>query len=279
MDLAKPGYRDDPRMLLRQMSFMAAASPAQDPEAAHKDLVMQREAAYRQLLQRYGPVRRLLLKRLYATSRLFAGTRDTPKHLNLLGQGRVREHALATGAALVASGRLDRPEDVFGLHYADLGPDRVGNPVCLRQRLREHGAFLELLARQVKRFPALVDSRGRILRAPPAATVPGQLRGTGMSAGIVRGRVKCLRTAHEKSLAPGDILVAFTTDPGWTPLFVSAAAIILEIGGVLQHGALVARELNKPCVAGIADVFAHLRDGQFVEVDGAYGIVTILDAA
>ena len=278
MDLANPGYRDDPLVLLRQMSFMAGASPTHDPEAAHKQLATQREEAYLQLLQRFGPVRRLLLKRLYATSSLFAGTRDTPKHLNLLVRQRLRERALATGAALVTSGRLDRPQDIFGLHYADLGPDPAGNFACLRQRLREHSAFLALLMRQVKTFPALIDSRGRILRAPPAPATPGQLRGVGMSAGVVRGRVKCLRTAHEKALEPGDILVAFTTDPGWTPLFVSAAAIVLEIGGVLQHGALVARELNKPCVAGIVDIFAHLHDGQLVEVDGMHGVVSIIDA-
>lgn len=279
MDLANPGYCDDPLVLLRQMSFMAGASPAHDPEAAHRQLAAQREDAYRQLLQRFGPVRRLLLKRLYATSSMFAGTRDTPKHLNLLARQRIREHALATGESLVAQGRLDRPQDIFGLHYADLEPDPAGKSICLRRRRYERGNFLELLTRQVKSFPALIDSRGRILRAPPAAETPGQLRGVGMSAGVVRGRVRCLRTAHEKTLAPGEILVAFTTDPGWTPLFVSAAAIVLEIGGMLQHGALVARELNKPCVAGIADVFALLRDGQLVEVDGAHGIVSIIDAA
>lgn len=279
MDLANPGYRDDPLVLLRQMSFMAGASPAHDPEAAHRQLATQREEAYRQLLERFGPVRRFLLKRLYATSTLFAGARDTPKHFNLLARQRLRERALATGAALVASGRLDRPQDIFGLYYADLAPAPAGNFVCLRQRMHEHGAFLALLKRQVKGFPALIDSRGRILRAPPALATPGQLRGVGMSAGVVRGRVKCLRTAHEKTLVPGEILVAFTTDPGWTPLFVSAAAIVLEVGGVLQHGALVARELNKPCVAGIADVFSHLHDGQLVEVDGANGIVAIIDGA
>lgn len=278
MDLANPSYRDDPLVLLRQMSFMVGVSPEHDPEVAHQRLVAQREEAYRQLLQRFGPIRRLLLKRLYTTSSLFAGARDTPKHLNLLARQRLRDHALAAGAALVAAGRLDRPQDIFGLRYADLNPPAPGESGCLRSRLREHGVFHELLRRQVKNFPSLIDSRGRILRAPPSAGTPGQLRGVGMSAGVVRGHVKCLRTAHEKTLEPGDILVAVTTDPGWTPLFVSAAAIILEVGGVLQHGALVARELNKPCVAGIANVFAHLRDGQFVEVDGANGVVSIIEA-
>lgn len=103
------------------------------------------------------------------------------------------------------------------------------------------------------------------------------MHGTAISPGIARGRVKCLRSAHAQPIAPGDVLVAFTTDPGWTPLFVNAAAIVLEVGGVLQHGALVAREFNKPCVAGISDVFALLLDGQMVEVDGGRGTISILD--
>ncbi|MFN3790693.1 PEP/pyruvate-binding domain-containing protein [Massilia sp.] len=279
MDLAHPSYRDDPAMLLRQMSFMAAAPAGHDPEAAHRQLAGEREAAYRALLARFGPLRRLLLKRLYAMSSLFAGTRDTPKHFNLLARQRLREHVLAKGAELAATGRLDNAQDVFGLAYADLEPEPAGAGACLRARLRERGAFLDLLARQVRTFPALLDSRGRILRAPPCTGAAGQLRGTGLSPGVVRGRVKCLRTAHEKAVAPGDILVAFTTDPGWTPLFISAGAIVLEVGGVLQHGALVARELNKPCVAGIGDVFARLCDGQLVEVDGEHGTVTIVDPA
>jgi pyruvate,water dikinase len=273
MDLANPGYRDDPAMLLRQMSFMAAA--ANDPEAAHRQLAGQREAAYRQLLDRFGPLRRMLLKRLYLVSGLFAGTRDTPKHINLLARQRIREHALAAGARLAAAGRLDQAQDIFGLAYADLA--HLSGGACLRAQVRERGDFLALLARQVRGFPALIDSRGRILRAPPCDGEAGPLRGIGLSPGVVRGRVKCLRNAQEKPVAPGDVLVAFTTDPGWTPLFIGAAAIVLEVGGVLQHGALVARELDKPCVAGIGDVFARLRDGQLVEVDGGNGTVTIID--
>lgn len=278
MDLANPGYRDEPRMLLRQMSFMAAARAEDDPGVAHRALAGQREAAYRQLLGRFGPVRRLLLRRLYSMSGLFAGARDTPKHLNLLFRQQLRKQALACGAELARRGQLDRAHDVFGLSYADLEAAGSGSPVDLRARRRERLGFIELLARQVRTFPALIDSRGRIPRAtPPGGARAGQLHGTAISPGIARGRVKCLRSAHAQSIAPGDVLVAFTTDPGWTPLFVNAAAIVLEVGGVLQHGALVAREFNKPCVAGISDVFALLLDGQMVEVDGGRGTISILE--
>jgi pyruvate,water dikinase len=82
-----------------------------------------------------------------------------------------------------------------------------------------------------------------------------------------------LRAPDEKPLLPGEILVARATDPGWTPLFVNAGAVVLEVGGLMQHGALVAREYGKPCVAGVEAATARLSDGEVVEVDGAAGVV------
>jgi len=81
---------------------------------------------------------------------------------------------------------------------------------------------------------------------------------------------------HEKLLLPGEILVARATDPGWTPLFLNAGGIILEVGGILQHGALVAREYCKPCVAGIENATTLLKGGQVVEMDGAMGVIRLM---
>ena len=83
-----------------------------------------------------------------------------------------------------------------------------------------------------------------------------------VSPGVVTGPVKVLHSPDEKPVNKGDVLVAHTTDPGWTPLFVSAAAVVLEVGGVLQHGAVIAREYGKPCVVGIDGLTTKLRDGQ-----------------
>jgi pyruvate,water dikinase len=102
------------------------------------------------------------------------------------------------------------------------------------------------------------------------------LAGEPIAPGVVRGRVNVLREPDEKPVLPGEILVARATDPGWTPLFLNASGIILEIGGLLQHGALVAREYGKPCVAGIEDATSVLRDGQMVELDGANGVVRFI---
>jgi pyruvate,water dikinase len=97
-----------------------------------------------------------------------------------------------------------------------------------------------------------------------------------VSPGSVIGPVKVLRNPREKPVAKGDVLVAYATDPGWTPLFVNAAAVVLEVGGVLQHGAVIAREYGKPCVVGVDRVVSRLRDGQTVEVDGTAGVIRLV---
>ncbi len=125
----------------------------------------------------------------------------------------------------------------------------------------------------------VIDSRGKIYYPPRKAAADGELSGVPISPGIVQGRVKVLRYASEKKLVPGEILVARATDPGWTPLFINARGIILEIGGALQHGAVVAREYGIPCVSGLDDATNRLKDGQLVEVDGSNGVVRILEEA
>jgi len=114
------------------------------------------------------------------------------------------------------------------------------------------------------------------LRPPKKEARERELAGEPISPGIVRGKVKVLRSPDEKPVLPGEILVARAADPGWTPLFINAAGVILEVGGMLQHGALVAREYGKPCVSGIEGAVSVLKDGQMVEMDGLNGIVRLL---
>ncbi len=122
----------------------------------------------------------------------------------------------------------------------------------------------------------VIDSRGKIYAPTRKEAGPGELAGVSISPGVVEGRVKVLHHADEKPLLPGEILVARATDPGWTPLFIHAGGIVLEIGGALQHGAVVAREYGIPCVSGLTGATELLKDGQMVEVDGTNGIVRIL---
>ncbi len=275
MDLASPRYADDPLLALRQMSFMAIDGGF-DPEAAHQRHIEERQEAYEELMRRSGPLRRALLRRIHRLNELFAGTRDTPKQLIVLGNYALRRRALRQGELLTEQGRLDAAEHVFDLTFDDLRTASEDSTLDLRALREERTRFLRKLRAHVRSFPPVIDSRGRILRPPPKKDTPGLLSGMPVSAGVVTGRVKVLHRADEKPVEKGDVLVAYVTDPGWTPLFMNAAAIVLEVGGVLQHGAVVAREYGKPCVVGIDRAVTRLRDGQLVEVDGTRGTVRLL---
>lgn len=109
------------------------------------------------------------------------------------------------------------------------------------------------------------------------AALPGagpRLQGVGISPGVARGPARLLRSLDEADrLRPGEVLVARATDPGWTPLFLMASALVLEQGGMLSHGAVVAREYQLPAVANVPGAMSRLRDGQVVTVDGGRGVV------
>jgi pyruvate,water dikinase len=128
----------------------------------------------------------------------------------------------------------------------------------------------------VASLPTVIDSRGKIITLPPVEAKEGEIVGTAVSAGVAQGPIKVLHSPDEKPLERGDILVARATDPGWTPLFVNAAAVILEVGGMLQHGALVAREYGLPCVTGVTDATKLWEDGTMVEVDGTSGTIRLI---
>ena len=276
MDLASPRYADNLGLTLRQMSFMTVDDEGFDPESAHKRQVGERRQAYEELMSRSGWLRRPLLRRVHRIIELFTGTRDTPKyHCILLNYG-VRKRALIEGRRLVREGRLDAASDVFNLTFRDLESAAQHPSLDLREVCEERTRFLKILETQVTEFPMVIDSRGRILRPPPREERPGELSGMAVSPGVVTGPVKVLHDPHSKQVNKGDVLVAYTTDPGWTPLFVNAAAVVLEVGGVLQHGAVIAREYGKPCVVGIDRVMTKLHDGQRVLVDGTAGVIRLL---
>jgi pyruvate,water dikinase len=274
LELANARYGDDPRLALEQMSYMVGSDL--DPEEMQTRRVAERREAYEQLLQSVSGRKRRRLERVYKILDLYGPTRDTPKYLWVLDNGAVRRRALQEGQMFVEQGRLDEVEDIFWLTLDEIDAANADPALDLRQLRDAKKPFYRKLDR-VMAFPHLIDSRGRIGQVEQPAGDPHVLTGLSISRGVATGRVKVLHTPREKPVEKGDVLVAYTTDPGWTPLFVNATAIVLEVGGMLQHGGVVAREYGKPCVAGIQGITTTLQDGQLVEVDGTTGIVRILD--
>lgn len=273
MDIAHPRYADAPDIALRQIAAMPITDPERAPAAAAARQVAGRRTAAATVMRRTGPIRHALLRRLHAVIENFSGMRDTPKlHLLVMLQS-LRHRLLDEGGRLHDAGRIDDPAHVFDLHLDELACAGGDARQDLRPLIAARRAQRNLLAAQVRNFPQVIDSRGRILRPPASPQRPGAYVGVGLSPGVVSGPARTLRSPHDKPLAKGDVLIAYTTDPGWTPLFANAAAVVLEIGGALQHGAVVARELGLPCVAGIDGITTAIADGQLVQVDGLTGEV------
>ena len=274
MDLAYPKYGDDPKVALRQLAMLARGSSV-NPAEVHERQASARQTAYEELAKLLSPKKRRRLARAYHNILNFEPAREMPKHHLTMVNLRIRTRLLALAARWVEGDRLDRREDIFELRFEDIDRAESDPSLDVREIIASRNVFYRKARALVRHFPHAIDSRGRILR-PERPHEPGELRGLAVSSGRVRGPVKVLHDPFEKEVEPGDILVAHTTDPGWTPLFINAAAVLLEVGGELQHGALVAREYGKPCVAGIVDLTRSLSDGQMVEVDGDAGVVRIL---
>lgn len=101
------------------------------------------------------------------------------------------------------------------------------------------------------------------------------LRGTPASPGIVTAPSRVILDPHTANLSPGEILVAPSTDPGWTPLFLKASGLVMEVGGAMAHGAIVAREYGLPAVVGVAGATERIATGCHVTLDGTTGTITI----
>ena len=274
MDLAYAKYGDDPRVALRQMATLARGSHV-DPGESHARQARERETACRRLAEMLPARKRRRLERAYRNILVFEPAREMPKqHITMVNM-RIRTQLLALADRWVEQSRLDRREDIFELRFEDIDRAEQDPAFDLRERIETCNVFYRKARTLVRHFPHVIDSRGRIIR-PQRPQVPGELRGLAVSSGRVTGPVNVMHDPFEKTVEPGDVLVAHTTDPGWTPLFINAAAVLLEVGGELQHGALVAREYGKPCVAGIVNLTSSLRDGQTVEVDGDAGVVRLL---
>ncbi len=173
---------------------------------------------------------------------------------------------------LRAGALLDIGDDAFLCSITELRAALTGAPLpdlAVRRATYEH-------YRALPAPPPLVRD-GRDGRDGTAAgTGTGPLRGTGASGGVATGIVRVLADVSE-GLEPGEVLVAATTNVGWTPLFPLAAAVVTDVGATLSHAAIVARELGVPAVVGCGTATERLRTGMRVRVDGTAGTVTELD--
>jgi pyruvate,water dikinase len=258
--------------LFAQIKAMSGIEKSFSPLSIYEESRKLREEIYQELEGKLSGRAKKKLEKNYRILVEMGGKRESLKYWYVRSLSAIRTRILEEATEMQKAGYLEDVEDVFWLSLPTVTAWRDKSKEELAEERMEHESYYQLLY-NVAAFPQLIDSRGRILTLPRQEAKEGEISGQPISPGVVRGRVKVLHAPDEKPLLPGEILVARATDPGWTPLFINASAILLEVGGLLQHGALVAREYGKPCIAGIDKVTERLTDGQLVEVDAAAGII------
>jgi pyruvate,water dikinase len=193
----------------------------------------------------------------------------------------LRRFLLELGRRLAARGRLADANDVFFLEFPELQDNGLWDPgtdlrALIAGRRVEYERNLKITP------PTVIVGRFDPDNFQPEAVDRGTkvFHGLGVSAGTATGRARViLRSDGDERVLPGEILVAPFTDPGWTPYFVAAAGIVMDMGGMLSHGSIVAREYGIPAVVNVGPATQIIRTGQWLEVDADRGLVKVLDAA
>jgi pyruvate,water dikinase len=188
----------------------------------------------------------------------------------------VRDQLAAVGSELAAAGRLDTRDDVFFLDFAEARRGLEGAQLQDLAAGRREAYEAELGRRHIPRVMLSDGTEPEALQGTggAASAAAGVLSGTPASAGTVTARARVILDPEGAHLEPGEILVAPSTDPGWTPLFLTAGGLVMEMGGPNSHGAVVAREYGIPAVVGVPDATARIVTGDSITVDGAAGTVT-----
>ncbi len=214
-------------------------------------------------------------KRMIDRVRTFIGYREYPKYGIISRYFIYKQAVLEEAERLVRAGVLPEKEDVYYLTFPELHDVVRSNDVDGRLIQRRKDAFRSFHALTP---PRVLTSDGEAISgAYRRDDVPaGALAGLPVSAGTVEGRARVILDLAQADLEPGDILVTAYTDPSWSPLFVAVTGLVTEVGGLMTHGAVIAREYGLPAVVGVDQATRLIRDGQRIRVHGTDGYVEIL---
>ncbi|MFZ5446357.1 MAG: phosphoenolpyruvate synthase [Myxococcota bacterium] len=280
IDLTMPRWRERPSTLLPVL--LANVRNFVEGEAARR-FARGRDAARakeHELLTRLrtlpdGERKATETKERIARLRALIGFREFPKYGMICRYFLYKRALLTEVDGLVRGGVLGSREDAFFLRFDELREavrtQRVDTEL-LRARRETHRWHQSL------RPPRVLTSEGEVFHGAYQRTdvPPGALLGLAVSAGTVEGRARVMFDLAQARLEPGDILITPFTDPSWTPAFVMLGGLVTEVGGVMTHGAVIAREYGLPAVVGVTDATRLIRDGQRVRVDGTRGTVELL---
>ncbi|MCY8201537.1 phosphoenolpyruvate synthase [Bacillus subtilis] len=254
-----------------------------EPNAGHRNFEQGREEALKkeqELLDRLkqlpdGEQKAKETKRMIDIIRNFSGFREYPKY-GMVNRYFVYKQALLKEAEqLVEAGVIHEKEDIYYLTFEEL-----------HEVVRTHKLDYQIISTRKDEYklyeklspPRVITSDGEIVTGEyKRENLPaGAIVGLPVSSGVIEGRARVILNMEDADLEDGDILVTSFTDPSWTPLFVSIKGLVTEVGGLMTHGAVIAREYGLPAVVGVENAAKLIKDGQRIRVHGTEGYIEIL---
>ena len=280
IDITRPRWRERPSTLVPVIldnikNIEPGAAERRFEQGRQKALEKERDVLSRLRALPDGEQKADETKRMIDQLRAFIGYREYPKY-NIISRYFVYKQALlAEAERLVQANVLTEQEDIYYLTFQEL-----------HHVVRTHQADDQLIQQRKDAFqsyhaltpPRVLTSDGEALTgAYRRDDVPaGALIGLPVSAGTIEGRARVILDMAQADLEAGDILVTAHTDPSWSPMFVGITGLVTEVGGLMTHGAVIAREYGLPAVVGVVDATRLIRDGQRIRVHGTEGYVEIL---
>lgn len=279
IDITRPRWREEPtRFLPIILNYVKSARPGQyrrNFEAGKKEAELMAARLVNRLREKpVGFLKTRIMQRLIKVYRSLIGMREHPKYFLVQNLDLMKQAIMQEANTLTAAGVLQNADDIFWFSLPEI-----------KEIIKRQQADQSIIVRRKNKFrldsklipPRAMTSEGEIITSGTAIGTPaGTLVGSPVSAGTVEGRARVVLKLEEAHLNKGDILVAAYTDPSWTPLFPLAAGLVTEVGGLMTHGAVVAREYGIPAVVGVEGATQKIADGQMIRVDGTQGIIEFM---
>jgi rifampicin phosphotransferase len=284
-ELGSIPWRMQPETPLRTIDRLRRSGENSAPGADADEKRLSRQQAARYARRKLGLVDRLRFNKALPAAKVWQATRESSKSAVIRALDSTRRAVNELARRVANRHGLNDAGIVYMLHETELRT-YIADPRSLLETIAERKRTYDVLTERIP--PFLFDGTIPLLETWPKRLVEGDasgrkgdiLEGIGGSPGRVIGIARIVMDAsNPDALNPGDILVAPITDPSWTPLFLAAGGVIVDVGAVMSHSVIVSRDLGIPCAVSVTDATRIIPNGALIELDGDTGAVTILDPA
>ncbi|MCM3118115.1 phosphoenolpyruvate synthase [Neobacillus sp. MER 74] len=280
IDLTRTRWREQPTALIPMILSNIKNFPPHSSRVKFEQGKWKAEQKAQDLLKRLeqlpgGKRKAKKTEKMISVLRNYIGYREYPKYAYIRRFDIYKQALLREAALLVQKGVIQEKEDIYYLSFEELYETVRTKHLdykMINKRKGDYQVFEKLAP------PRVMTSEGEVLTgAYNTDDIPqGALAGTPVSSGIIEGRARVILKMEETQIEDGDILVTTFTDPSWTPLFVAVKGLVTEVGGLMTHGSVIAREYGLPAVVGVENVTGIIKDGQRIRVNGTEGYIEIL---